>query len=174
MGRATIEANLMMSADEVAGPKQQAKKTDRDIAYYGKQGGRVMLKELQLQVSKPSLRDRNPKPSESGEVEIPAYQVMNSGDATLADRMLQIIIAVFSTRKYAGIIPEMAHTVGVSKSQISRATIEAGEEVLKALAEKTFHDLEIVAVWIDGIQFAESAKLEQAIKANLRGMGYGG
>ena len=155
MGRATIEAILLMSAAEVAGPKQQGKKTDRDIAYHGKQGGRVMLKERQLQVSKPRLRHRNPKPGESGEVEIPAYQVMNSGDATLADRMLQIIMAGVSTRKYAGIITEMAHTVGVSKSQISRATIEAGEEVLKALAEKTFHDLEIVAVWIDGIQIGD-------------------
>jgi hypothetical protein len=32
MGGATIEAVLLMSAAGVAGPKQQGKKTDRDIA----------------------------------------------------------------------------------------------------------------------------------------------
>src|SRR5215217_5599408 len=31
MGRATIEAVLLMSAAQLAGPKQQGKKTDRDI-----------------------------------------------------------------------------------------------------------------------------------------------
>jgi len=86
-----------------------------------------MLKARQLQVSKPLLRLRNPEPGESGKVEIPAYQVKNSGDTILANRVLQSIISQVFTRKYARIIPEMAHTVGVSKSQISRATIEAGQ-----------------------------------------------
>ncbi len=50
--------------------------------------------------------------------------------------MLEILIGGVSTRRYANVITEMADTVGVSKSQVS--TIEAGTEVLKALAEKTF------------------------------------
>jgi hypothetical protein len=37
MGRATIEAVLQMSAAELAGPKQQGKKTDREIVYHGVQ-----------------------------------------------------------------------------------------------------------------------------------------
>jgi hypothetical protein len=35
MGRATIEAVLLISAAQVAGPKQQGKKVGRDIAYHG-------------------------------------------------------------------------------------------------------------------------------------------
>src|SRR3954452_22904158 len=50
MGRATIEAVLLMSAAGVAGPKQQGKKADRDIAYHGSQPGRVALRERQLRV----------------------------------------------------------------------------------------------------------------------------
>jgi putative transposase len=49
-------------------------------------------------------------------------------------------------------LPEMAETVGVSKSQVSRESIEAGERLLKELAERDFADKEILAVWIDGIQ----------------------
>src|SRR6476660_8490820 len=52
MGRATIEAVLLMSAAGVAGPKQQGKKAGRDIAYHGSQPGRVALRERQLRVDK--------------------------------------------------------------------------------------------------------------------------
>lgn len=119
MGRATIEAVLLMSAQQLAGPKQQGKKTDRDIAYHGIQPGRVALQERQLRVQKPRLRKKNPKPGEPGEVEIPAYEAMHK-DGRLADRMLEILINGVSTRRYEQVF-------GVSKSQVSRETIEAGE-----------------------------------------------
>ena len=59
MGRATIEAVLQMSAEQIAGPKQQGKTdADRQIHWYGSQTGRVALKERQLRVSKPRLRKK--------------------------------------------------------------------------------------------------------------------
>jgi putative transposase len=151
MGRATIEAVLLMSAAQLAGPKQQGKKTDRDIAYHGSQAGRVALKERQLKVTKPRLRKKAARPGEAGEVEIPAYEAMRK-DGRLADRMLEILIAGVSTRRYKHVLPEMAETVGVSRSEVSRETIEAGERLLKELAERDLSGLEILAVWIDGIQ----------------------
>jgi putative transposase len=66
--------------------------------------------------------------------------------------MLQILIAGVSTRRYEQVLPAMAETVGVSKSQVSRETIEAGERLLKELAERDFSEFDILAVWIDGIQ----------------------
>lgn len=154
MGRATIEAILKMSAAEVAGPRQQGKKVDRDVRYYGSQTGRVSLKERKIQVRKPRLRRLNAESGKSIEVEIPAYEAMN-GNASLSGRMLDILMAGVSTRQYAHVLPEMANTVGVSKSQVSRETIEAGEKVLKELAEKRFEGVEILAVWIDGIQLGD-------------------
>ena len=79
MCRATIEAVLLMSAAEVAGPRQQGKKTNRDVVYHGSQQGRVNLKDRQLQVQKPRLRRRKPAEGQSGEVEIPAYAAINTG-----------------------------------------------------------------------------------------------
>jgi putative transposase len=151
MGRATIEAVLLMSAAQVAGPKQQGKKADRDIAYHGSQAGRVALRERQLRVEKPRLRRKAPQEGEPGEVEIPAYEAMRK-DGRLADRMLEILINGVSTRRYEAVLPAMAETVGVSKSQVSRETIEAGERLLKELAERDFADKDLLAVWIDGIQ----------------------
>ena len=57
-----------------------------------------------------------------------------------------------STRKYKDILPEMADTVGVSKSQISREFITASEKHLKQLCERQFDDRNILAIYIDGIQ----------------------
>ena len=151
MGRATIEAVLKMIAAGLVGPKQQGKKSDRDIVYHGTQNGKVPLRERELRVDKPRLRRRNPQQGEPGEVEIPAYKAIRENGG-LADRMLQILIAGVSTRRYEHVIPEMAETVGVSKSQVSRETIEAGERLLKDLAERDFSKLDILAVWIDGIQ----------------------
>jgi putative transposase len=74
MGRATIEAVLLMSAAQLAGPKRQGKKSDRDVVYHGSQKGRVPLRERELRVDKPRLRKRAPKPGEPGEVRNPRLQ----------------------------------------------------------------------------------------------------
>src|SRR5262249_37695120 len=150
-GRPTSEAVLRMSAEAIAGPRQQGKKSDREIVYHGTQKGRIALKEREIVVEKPRLRRRNPQEGESAEVEIPAYEAMR-GNSRLAERMLEILISGVSTRRYEQILPEMTGTVGVSKSQVSRATIEAGERLLDDLAGRDFSGLDLLAVWIDGIQ----------------------
>ena len=43
MGRATIEAILLMSAEGVAGPRQQGRRSDRDVYWHGSQPGRRQL-----------------------------------------------------------------------------------------------------------------------------------
>lgn len=111
MGRATIEAILQMSAEQLAGPKQQGKAADREVVYHGKREGRVALKERQLRVQKPRLRKRDTLPDESAEVEVPAYQAMQK-EGRLVDRMLEIMMAGVSTRRYEEVLPEMAEQVG--------------------------------------------------------------
>ena len=155
MGRATIEAVLRMSAEQLAGPRQQGKRgQQREFYYHGTQPGRVALKERQLRVDKPRLRKKRPQLAEVAEAEIPAYEAMRK-NGRLADRMLAILLNGVSTRKYKQVLPEMAEQVGISKSQVSRENIEAGERLLKDLAERNFSDKEILIVYIDGIQFGD-------------------
>ena len=47
-----------------------------------------------------------------------------------------------STRRCGKVIPEMADTVGVSRSTVSRETIEASEAALKKLLERRFDEVE--------------------------------
>lgn len=128
MGRASVEAVLELSARQVAGPPQQGKARQDDIVWHGTQPGRVFLKERQLRVNKPRLRKKGPGANK--EVPVPAYQAMQQ-DAATGARMLEILLNGVSTRRYQRVLAEMADTVGVSKSTVSRQTIEASEAALR-------------------------------------------
>src|SRR5690606_20823819 len=88
-----------------------------------------------------------------GELEVPAYVAMQR-PGPLADRMLEILLAGVSTRRYGEVIPEMADTVGVSKSAVSRETIEASERVLRELMERRLDAWDLLVVYLDGIHRA--------------------
>jgi transposase-like protein len=70
----------------------------------------------------------------------------------LADRMLEILLAGVSTRNYARVIPQMADTVGVSKSAVSREAIQASTKVLTELMERRFNDVNLLVIYLDGMQ----------------------
>lgn len=145
-GRATIEAVLQLSAQEIAGEKHPGK-AQGAIRWHGRQSGVVPLSDRKLRVRKPRLRHK-----EQGEVEVPAYQALRS-HSRLASRMLDILLHGVSTRHYRHVLPEMAQTVGVSKSSVSREAIEASEQVLQALAERRFDGHDILLIYLDGLRF---------------------
>jgi transposase-like protein len=151
VGKAAIEAVLMLSAQQIAGPKQPGK-AKGGIGWHGRQDGVVSLSERKLRVEKPRLRKKGK--GQGNEVTIPAYEamVMNS---RLGSRILEILMKGVSTRKYKEILPKMAQTVGVSKSQLSREFIAASEQQLKSLCERTFDDKDILVIYIDGIVFGD-------------------
>lgn len=101
-GRAQIELLLETSAEEVAGPRSPGRK--REVRWYGRQRGRVCLRERKLAVMRPRLRRGN------REVPIPAYEQCQRDDG-LADRMLDIVMRGVSTRQYKPVLPEMAESV---------------------------------------------------------------
>ena len=153
MGRATVEAVLRMSAEQRAGPKRQGRRADdRALYWHGSQPGRVTLSERQLRVEKPRLRKKTARQGERGEVAIPAYDAMQR-DQRLADRMLAIMLNGVSTRRYETVLPAMAEQVGIGKSEVSRETIEAGTRVLQDLAERDFSKVDVLIIYLDGIQF---------------------
>src|SRR6516165_3110136 len=144
-GRATIEAVLRLSAQEVAGPKHPGK-GQGPVRWHGQQSGVVPLSHRKLRVRRPRLRHK-----EHGEVEVPAYQALQT-NSRLGTRMLDILLRGVSTRQYRHVLPEMAETVGVSRSSVSRDAIEASEQVLRDLAERRFDDQDILIIYLDGLR----------------------
>jgi putative transposase len=143
-GRATIEAVLQLSAAQVAGPRTPGQRRT-GLLWHGRQAGRVCLKERKLGVTKPRLREKG-----GGEVAIPAYEAMQENG--MSQRMLDVLMRGISTRQYAEVLPEMASTCGVSKSTVSR---EAGEAALKELMERRFAGIDLLVIYLDGMQFGE-------------------
>ena len=58
-----------------------------------------------------------------------------------------------STRQYEEVLPQMADTVGVSRSSISRQAIEGSAEQLRQLQERRWDQADLLAIYIDGQRF---------------------
>jgi len=151
LGRATIEAVLRLSAGQIAGPPHPGKKGGA-VGWHGREEGTICLKERKLRVSKPRLRKKGQ--GEGGEVPIPAYQAMR-GEEKLGSRMLEILLRGVSTRQYRAVLPEMAETVGVSRSSVSREAMEASEEELQRLCERRLEELDLLILYVDGVIFGD-------------------
>jgi putative transposase len=150
-GRSTIEAVLKISAQGVAGAKHQGKRRGK-IGWHGSQTGVVSLSDRKLRVKRPRIRRKGK--GLDREVIIPAYESMR-GNESLGSRVLEILLAGVSTRNYKKVLPQVAGTVGISKSSVSREFIEASAEELKQLCEKRLEDLELLVIYLDGMVFAE-------------------
>lgn len=146
VGRRAVEALLLMSAAGVAGPRHQGK-AGGDIRRHGTQSGLVPLSDRKLAVTKPRLRRKG-----GGEEPIPAYEALCSGAAP-GKRLLEILMHGVSTRSFAGVIPSMAETVGVSKSAVSREFVEASETKLTELMNRRFDAVELLILYLDGMVF---------------------
>ena len=166
MGRASVEAVLGLSARQVAGEPQQGKARSSEVGWHGTQPGRVNLRERKMRVQRPRLRKKG---SGAGrEVPVPAYEAMRK-DATTGRRMLEILLNGVSTRSYERVIPEMAETVGVSRSAVSREAIEASEAAFKKLLERRFEDVDLLVIYMDGMHFGDQCVLT-AIGVDSQGL----
>jgi putative transposase len=146
VGRQTIETILMLSAQQVAGERTPGKASG-DVRWHGSQTGRVMLADRQLKVKRPRLRHK-----QDGEVAVPAYDALQDNGAT-AQRMMGALLRGVSTRQYEEVLPEMASTVGVSRSNISRQAIEGSAEQLRQLRERRWDQTELLVIYVDGQRF---------------------
>ncbi len=106
-----------------------------------------MLADRQVKVKRPRLRHKR-----QGEVSVPAYAALQNNGAT-AERMMGALLRGVSTRQYEEVLPEMASTVGVSKSAISRQAIEGSAEQLRQLRERRWDKVDLLVLYIDGQRF---------------------
>jgi len=161
IGVKTLELILTLSAEEVAGPRTQGKASG-EIRHHGSQMGRVQLADRKVQVKRPRLRHKT-----EGEVKIPAYESLRQNQL-LSQYMLGALMRGISTREYHEVLPQMAATVGVSRSAVSRQAIDASIEQLKELQERRWGQVEILVIYIDGQRFGEHHVLS-AVGVDIEG-----
>ena len=161
IGVKTLELILALSAEQVAGPRTPGKASG-EIRHHGSQRGRVQLADRKVRVKRPRLRHKT-----EGEIPIPAYEALRKNQAA-SQYMLGALMRGISTREYHEVLPQMAETVGVSRSAVSRQAIEASVEQLKQLQERRWDQVEILVIYIDGQRFADHHILS-AVGIDLEG-----
>jgi len=164
LGKAALEAVLLISAEQVAGPAHPGRPGGA-IRRHGEQGGVVALGGQRVRVSKPRLRRKGG--GEGAEVAVPAYAAMQD-DEGLRERMLSIVMRGVSTRHYQEVVPELAERCGVSRSAVSRQLQEASAEALKGLCERRFDEVDLLVIYVDGKDFG-GHQVVSAIGVDLQG-----
>jgi len=152
LGRATIEAVLLVSATNVAGERRQGVKSEKEVGWHGSQGGVVSLENRKMRIGRPRLRKKGS--GRGGEVGVPAYEAMRD-DSRLTGYILNAMMRGVSTRNYKQILPEACESVGISKSCISRKFVLASEEECAKLLDRRFDEIRMLVIYIDGIVVAE-------------------
>lgn len=157
----TLETILTLSAEQIAGARTPGRPSG-EIRWYGSQPGKIKLADREVKVKRPRLRHKA-----EGEVKIPAYEKLRQ-DRGLQQHILGALMRGVSTREYDEVLPEMAETVGVSRSSVSRQAIEASTEQLKSLRERRWDAVEILVIYIDGQRFGAHMMLS-AVGVDVEG-----
>ena len=140
LSRQFIEQLLVLSAETVAGAKHPGRQAG-EVRWHGRQGGSVAIGQAKVRLQRPRLRNAQ------GEVSVPAL----AGDGDLSRRIADILVCNVSTRKYARVVHRCAEEVGISKSAVSRQFVKESTQALAKLMSRSFADMDIVAVYVDGI-----------------------
>jgi transposase-like protein len=150
---------LELSAGELAGPRHPGR-PEGEIRRHGRQSGVVSLSNRKVRVEKPRLRKKSG--GVGAEVQLPAYEAMQT-DGRLREKLCSILMRGVSTRDYESVLPDMAESCGVSKSSVSRQFVEGSAEKLRELCDRRFDDLDLLVIYIDGIQFGADHRVIAAV-----------
>jgi putative transposase len=147
----------LMEADvsALAGPKGKHNMT-RSAVRHGRERGSVTLGGRRVPVTRPRVRAADG----TGELPIPSYELFTSTEI-LGRMAMEKMLAGLSTRRYpVGLEPVGGQvdesSSATSKSAVSRKFVAMTETALAELLSQDLSGLELVALMIDGVHFAES------------------
>jgi len=128
---------------------------DRTATRHGAERGSVTLGGRRVPVARPRVRAADG----TGEVAVPAYELFN-GTELLGRMAMERMLAGVSTRRYPTALEPVGEAVqevsrSTSKSAVSRKFVAMTESALADLLGKDLSELDLVALMIDGVYFAE-------------------
>ena len=146
----------MMNADVEAscGPKGKHDSA-RAAVRHGTEAGSVTLGGRRVPVTRPRMRATDG----TGELPVPTYELFSRTEV-LGRMAVERMLAGLSTRRYPVGLEPVGQRVeqvarSTSKSAVSRRFVAATETALGELLAAPLHDLDLVALLIDGVHFGE-------------------
>ena len=147
----------LMEADvsALAGPKGTHDAT-RTAVRHGRERGSVTLGGRRVAITRPRVRAAGG----SGELPIASYELFSSTEI-LGKMAMEKMLAGLSTRRYPVGLEPVGQQVdescsATSKSAVSRKFVAMTETALAELLSRDLSGLDLVALMIDGVHFAES------------------
>ncbi len=153
MGMVALSELLAIEAAQIAGPKGKhiAARTHH---HWGSSSTPLCFGGRNVSIAHPRVRARGK--GKGREVTLPSIDALRDGDPLSARVAEQIVLGV-STRGYERSLEPVVDSIsarGASKSNASRALIETTTEKLAAFVSRKLDDVDLVAMFIDGIEFA--------------------
>jgi transposase-like protein len=158
MGMVALSELLVTEAAMIAGPKGKHIE-GRTHHHWGTGTTPVSFGGRNVSLPHPRVRVRGQ--GRGAEVTLPSVEALRDGDP-MSDRVAEQIALGVSTRGYDRSlepVDESIETRGTSKSNASRALIDATTEKLAHFVSRKLDDVDLVAMFIDGIEFAGHAVL---------------
>ena len=153
-GLQVMQVLMDESVTDICGPKGKHL-PDRGAVRHGSEDGSVSLGGRRVSVRRPRVRTADG----TAEVPVAAYELFN-GTELLGEMAMTRMLAKLSTRRYsAGLEPVgaavEAEARSTSKSAVSRRFVAATESALAELLARDLAELDLVALMVDGVHFAD-------------------
>jgi putative transposase len=154
-GLQVMQTLMETDVTALAGPKGRHDPA-RVAVRHGREQGSVTLGGRRVEVSRPRVRAADG----SGELPIASYELFSSTEV-LGRMAMEKMLAGLSTRRYpVGLEPvgQKADEIAsaTSKSAVSRKFVAMTETALAELLVKDLSGLDVVALMVDGVHFAET------------------
>jgi transposase-like protein len=120
----------------------------RGSVRWGRQPGYVVFGGQKIPLPRPRVRTREGK-----EVELDSYRRLQQ-DGRMQRAVAERVVCGLSTRKYRRAVQAVLDGYGIHKSSVSRHFVRATAQQLQQLCERRLEKLNLVALLIDGIDFA--------------------
>ena len=115
---------------------------------WGRQPGYVVFGGQKIPLERPRVRTRWGE-----EVELDSYRRLQQ-EGRMQRAVAEKVVCGLSTRKYGRAVEAVLDGYGIARSSVSRHFVRATAQQLQQLCERRLENLNLVALLIDGIEFA--------------------
>jgi transposase-like protein len=145
-GLLLMSAAMNAECKMIAGPKD-SKNPLRAANWWGSNLGPVYYDKQKVLIDRPRLRSKDNK-----EIPLATYQAFGDPRGMRSSVMKNMILGI-SSRNYAESVESFVKGYGIKKSSVSRHFVKATAEQMREFMERDLGGLDLVAIFIDGIEF---------------------
>ncbi len=168
VGLMLISAVIESECEKKAG-KKNVRDPQRAANWWGSQFGPIYYNGQKVLIDRPRVRGRDNK-----EIQLSTYNAFQSPKKMKQSVMKNMVLGI-SSRNYEEATEQFIKGYGIKKSSISRHFVKATSEQMRQFMERDLSDLELCAIFIDGIEFKGhllivALGLEKAGKKHILGL----